>query len=142
MERASFYLALFLILRGDVEPRKLGLGAINCDVSEIRASLLREDLDPVTRSLLPKAIAQFYENYGYEVAGEPDSLLAMTAFMAQLAKMPTEESLKAQLRFLNTHLLPTLRYALQKCPDLRPIYEILVEDAEVVKTTLVKDVRG
>nr|WP_262373911.1 molecular chaperone TorD family protein [Pyrobaculum arsenaticum] len=137
-------MALFLILRGDVEPRKLGLdvGAINCDVSEIGASLLREDLDPVTRSLLPKAIAQFYENYGYEVAGEPDSLLAMTAFMAQLAKTPTEESLKAQLRFLNTHLLPTLRYALQKCPDLRPIYEILVEDAEVVKTTLVKDVRG
>ncbi len=137
MDRGAFYLLVFLVLRGEVPPRELGLEELGCDVSKILASEVRRDLDPVTRSLLPKAIAQFYENYGYEAAEAPDGLVTMVAFMAQLARNPAPDSLKAQLRFLNTHLLPTLKYAAELCPALQHLYELLLEDAKMIKSILI-----
>ncbi len=142
MDRSAFYLSIFLILRGELPPSKLGLdNDVDCDVTKINASEIRKDLDRVTRSLLSKALAQFYENYGFEAEERPDNLVTMVAFMAQLARIESEESLKGQLRFLNTHLLPTLKYAVEICPSLRQIYEILAEDAKTLKLILVRNVR-
>jgi len=133
MDRSAFYLSILLILRGELPPSKLGLdNDVDCDVTKINASEIRK----VTRSLLSKALAQFYENYGFEAEERPDNLVTMVAFMAQLARIESEESLKGQLRFLNTHLLPTLKYAVEICPSLRQIYEILAEDAKTLKLIL------
>jgi len=132
-ERANLYLLLVLHLLGKL--RDL-FTLDNCDVKELKASKLRRDYDAVTRSLLPKALAEFYNNYGFEAREEPDHLVTMLAFMAQLARDESQESLKAQLRFLNSHLIPTAKYGVEVCPSLKALLEILEADAEEVKKRL------
>jgi len=132
-ERAGLYLSLVLNLLGKM--RNL-FTLDNCDVNELKASKLRKDYDAVTRSLLPRALAEFYNNYGFEAREEPDHLVTMLAFMAQLARDESQESLKAQLRFLNSHLIPTVKYGVEACPSLKALLEILEADAEEVKKRL------
>jgi len=132
-ERAGLYLSLVLNLLGKM--RNL-FTLDNCDVKELRASKLRKDYDAVTRSLLPRALAEFYNNYGFETREEADHLVTMLAFMAQLARDESQESLKAQLRFLNSHLIPTVKYGVEVCPSLKTLLEILEADAEEVKKRL------
>jgi len=132
-ERAGLYLSLVLNLLGKM--RNL-FTLDNCDVKELKASKLRKDYDAVTRSLLPRALAEFYNNYGFEAREEPDHLVTMLAFMVQLARDESQESLKAQLRFLNSHLIPTVKYGVEVCPSLKALLEILETDAEEVKKRL------
>ena len=140
LDRASLYLAMSLALLGVREgvefSRELGADLEGCDRRTLRASILRVDYDPVTRSLLPRAIAEFYENAGFEAVEEPDSLVTMLAFIAQLAKQDSIESLKIQHRFLRVHLIPTLTRAVEKCRGLEPFLEIIVEDADHLKQIL------
>jgi len=132
-ERAGLYLSLVLNMLGKM--RNL-FTLDNCDVKELKASKLRKDYDAVTRSLLPRALAEFYNNYGFEAREEPDHLVTMLAFMAQLARNESRESLKAQSRFLNSHLIPTVKYGVEVCPSLKALLEILEVDAEEVKKRL------
>ncbi|MFN3804665.1 MAG: hypothetical protein ACK4SY_06390 [Pyrobaculum sp.] len=138
MDRALIYLALVAYFYDgsvrEVLREEVGVDMSNCDLSALRASLLRKDYDGVTRSLLPRVLTEFYENCGYTPAGEPDSLVTMLAFMAQLAVRP--DTLKIQHRFLNVHLIPTVRFAVEICPGLKPLLEILEEDLEVVRGQL------
>lgn len=138
VDRPSLYLAMALTLMGVEEgavfAREIGAYFDNCDVKSLRASMLRRDYDPVTRSLLPRAIAQFYEESGFEASEEPDSLVAMFSFMAQLAREGV--NLKIQHRFLRAHLIPTLRYAVEICNGLEPFLEIIVEDADYLSHML------
>lgn len=139
-DRASLYLAMTLALM-DVEEglrfsKEVGANLEGCDKGSLRASLLRVDYDPVTRSLLPKVIAEFYENSGFESLGDSDSLVTMLAFIAQLARHESMESLKIQHRFLRVHLIPTLTRAVEKCQGLKPFLEIVKEDADHLKRIL------
>ncbi|MFN3384758.1 MAG: hypothetical protein ACK401_07675 [Archaeoglobaceae archaeon] len=139
-DRASLYLAMTLALMGFEEgiefSRKIGADLTGCNKRDLKASVLREDYDPVTRSLLPKAISEFYERAGFEALDEPDSLVTMLAFMAQMARQDCMESIKIQHRFLRTHLIPTLSHAVEKCQGLKPFLEIVKEDADYLKRLL------
>ncbi len=141
MDRASLYLAMMLALlkieEGIAFSRAVGANLEECDVEALKASLLRVDYDPVTRSLLPKAIAEFYEEAGFEALEYPDSLVTMLAFMAQLAKQDDMESLKKQHRFLRVHLIPTLAQAVEICEGLKQFLDIVIEDAEDIKRKLI-----
>ena len=129
-------LALLGVEKGVQFSKEVGADLEGCDRRDLKASLLRVDYDPVTRSLLPRAIAELYENTGFEALEEPDSLVTMLAFIAQLAKQGDIESLKIQHRFLRTHLIPTLARAVEKCRGLEPFLEIIVEDADHLKQIL------
>lgn len=143
MDRASLYLAMVLALlrveEGVAFSRAVGANLEGCDVGALKASLLRVDYDPVTRSLLPKAITEFYEEAGFEALEEPDSLVTMLAFMAQLAKNEDVESIKRQHRFLRVHLIPTLARAVEICEGLKQFLEIIIEDAESIKQELIAE---
>lgn len=135
MDRSSLYLMFVAKLLGEPVGDEF-LDLSGCDVSSLKASVLRKDYDEVTRSLLGKALDEFYKNYGFEAKGEPDHLITMLAFMAHLARDYSGESLKIQHRFLNVHLIPLVRYAESVCPGLRTMREILEEDLKVVATLL------
>ncbi len=141
-DRASLYLVMTLALLGAEEgvafARKVGADFSDCDLKSLKASSVRMDYDPVTRSLLPKAISQFYQEAGFEALEEPDSLVTMFAFMAQLARQGGIDSLKIQHRFLRVHLIPTLAYAVEVCKGLKPFLQIVSEDADDLKQILTK----
>ena len=145
LDRASLYLAMARALLGVREgvefSRELGADLEGCDRRILKASILRVDYDPVTRSLLPRAIAEFYENTGFEAVEEPDSLVTMLTFIAQLARQDSIESLKIQHRFLRVHLIPTLAHAVEKCQGLKPFLDIVIEDADYLKQMLTTDSR-
>ena len=105
MDRSSLYLMFVAKLLGESVGDEF-LDLSGCDVSSLKASVLRKDYDEVTRSLLGKALDEFYKNYGFEAKGEPDHLITMLAFMAHLARDYSSESLKIQHRFLNVHPTP------------------------------------
>ncbi|MEM4620174.1 MAG: hypothetical protein QW607_08160, partial [Desulfurococcaceae archaeon] len=65
-------------------------------------------------------------------------LVAMLAFMAQLSRDKSLESIKAQVRFLNVHLIPLLRMAIELnvCPQLIKILDIINEDLKYLMTKL------
>lgn len=135
VERSHLYLLLAAKLLGEpVEDDLIDLSG--CDLSSLKASLLRKDYDTVTRDLLPRAISEFYENYGFEANWEPDHLATMFGFMAYLTKDYSMDSLKIQHRFLNVHVLPMLRYAEEVCPGLRTLRIIISEDLRVVERLL------
>lgn len=142
VNRAYLYLGMTMALlntkEGALFLKEIGGSIEECNVKALKASLLRRDYDPVTRSLLSKAIASFYEQAGFEAIEDPDSLITMMAFMAQLAKQNNFDSLKVQHRFLRTHLIPTLSYAVEKCSGLKPLKDIVIEDAENLKQILIK----
>jgi hypothetical protein len=81
MDRSSLYLMFVAKLLGESVGEEF-LDLSGCDVSSLKASVLRKDYDEVTRSLLGKALDEFYKNYGFEARGEPDHLITMLAFMA------------------------------------------------------------
>jgi hypothetical protein len=81
MDRSSLYLMFVAKLLGEPVGEEF-LDLSGCDVSSLKASVLRKDYDEVTRSLLGKALDEFYKNYGFETRGEPDHLITMLAFMA------------------------------------------------------------
>ncbi|MEM4535297.1 MAG: hypothetical protein QW764_04585 [Desulfurococcaceae archaeon] len=143
LDRASLYLAMALALLGVREgiefSRELDADLEKCDKKILKASNLRVDYDPVTRSLLPRALSEFYEKNGFEALEEPDSLVTMLAFIAQLARQNNIESLKTQHRFLRVHLIPTLAHAVEKCQSLKPFLDIVLEDAEYLKQILTTD---
>ncbi len=140
-DRASLYLAMTLALIGFEEgiefSKKIGANLEECDKKALKASVLRLDYDPVTRSLLPRAISEFYERAGFEALDEPDSLITMLAFMAQMARQDCMESIKIQHRFLRTHLIPTLYYAMEKCQGLKPFLDVIREDANYLRRVLI-----
>lgn len=142
VNRANLYLAMALALLNTEEAivfsKELGMTLEGCDRDTLKASILRVDKDPLTRELLPKTIAMFYERAGYEALQDPDDLSTMFAFMAQLARQENTEALKVQHRFLRTHLIPTLKYAVERCSGLRKLYEIVTEDAEYLKQLLTR----
>lgn len=120
------YFELALALSPNRELRSLTPMGVpdHCDPASLRAGRLREDYDPVTRSLLPGALAQFYEGRGFEAVDSPDHLSTMLAFMAQLAALgQSEDVVRAQLRFLNVHLVPTLTAAIRavRCAEARRV---------------------
>ncbi len=139
VDRSLLYLGIALALLNveEVFAREIDLDISNCDVKSLRASELRVDYDPVTRSLLPKALAQFYEEAGFEALEEPDSLVAMFSFMAQLARRNEPDDLKIQHRFLKVHLIPTLKYAVEVCSGLEPLLEIVMEDVNYLRRILI-----
>lgn len=140
--RSQMYLALVLMflkepnaLRGG---KDLGLDLSDCDTNSLKASNLRVDLDPVTRGLIRGAIREFYDNYGYITMSDPDSLVTMLAFMAQLSKRRDREALLAQIRFLNVHLIPLIKKAIELgiCPQLKEVLRLIEEDVEILKSML------
>ena len=137
-ERANLYVALHIYFRwiaeGGGEPpievinfyESLGVQLpteVPDDVAEyvrhFRAGSCRTDLNPAARSNLQNHLTAFYNSAGYVSTEPADSLLAITAFAARLAidaytaQMSgawNVKDLERRLhRFVNTHLLPTLR---------------------------------
>ncbi|RLJ71179.1 hypothetical protein BCF55_1478 [Hydrogenivirga caldilitoris] len=110
---------------------------------KLKARYLKPNVKEFSRGLIPKTLMEFYSREGYEITDiEPDSLTAMFGFIA--AKLQEELYLleignfadarkneMAQLRFLNTHLLPVLSSA-SLSKDLsevtEPILRIVSED--------------
>ncbi len=84
-----------------------------------RASTHRTDLSPIVRTNLENYLKAFYSSAGYSSSEPADSLLTMTAFAARLAIDAYDahvrgdeetDGLERRLhRFVNTHLLPSLR---------------------------------
>jgi len=124
-------------------------------LSRLRGVLARDcrkDLDAVTRSLIPRVLETWYENTGYTVEGEePDSLAAMMAYMHKLAEGEAEAILsgdrekayelrKIQLRFINTHIRPTIEALLREETDIKETLEclrdLIASDAEYLKEAL------
>ena len=118
---------------------------------DLKARNHRRDLDPVARTMLPKAIEMCYSNSGYVVEEDnPDSLKAMLVFLSRLiedeAKALVEgryrdayKLRKIQLRFINTHLKPLIEEA-RKNTDLKTLEileDILDNDVEYLKLSLV-----
>ena len=68
MDRSSLYLMFVAKLLGEPVGEEF-LDLSGCDVSSLKASVLRKDYDEVTRSLLGKALNEFYKNYGFEAKG-------------------------------------------------------------------------
>jgi len=135
VDRSALYLMFVARLLGEPVGEEF-LDLSGCDVSSLKASVLRRDYDEVTRSLLGKALDEFYKNYGFEARGEPDHLITMLSFMAHLARDYSRDSLKIQHRFLNVHLLPLVRHAEEVCSGLRTLRVILEEDLKVVSALL------
>lgn len=132
MERALAYFELALSLSPKRELRSLTSMGVpeDCGVEILTAERLRTDYDPVTRSLLPSTLAQFYDRYGFEAVETPDHLSTMLAFMAQLAALEqSEEVVKAELRFLNVHLVPTLIAAIRTagCAKARRVLRLALK---------------
>ncbi|MEM0491259.1 MAG: molecular chaperone TorD family protein [Acidilobaceae archaeon] len=140
--RSNVYLALSLFLLGFPEAKnvsyELGIDISECKLEDLKASKLRLDYDAASRSLLPKAVSDFYERYGFKAQNDADSLVAMLAFMAQLSRDKSLESIKAQVRFLNVHLIPLLKMAIELnvCPQLIKILDIINEDLKYLMTKL------
>ncbi|MEM0439239.1 MAG: hypothetical protein QXX84_05195 [Sulfolobales archaeon] len=128
LDRASLYLAMALALLGVREGVELS--------RELGADLRNVIGGSSKHRSLPRAIAEFYENTGFEAVEEPDSLVTMLTFIAQLARQDSIEPLKIQHRFLRVHLIPTLTHAVEKCQGLKPFLDIVVEDAGYLKQIL------
>ncbi len=136
------------------------LGGVDASVFRDIARLLeasardyRVDLDPVSRSLIPKVIEEFYERTGYVIDYEDKgSLKAMIAFMAKLVEdelryMEIGDHEKArelrvvQLRFLNTHVKPLLEGIISAGDEslvkvAKSLLELINNDIELLKEIL------
>ncbi len=137
-QRANLYVSIYVMLRyissGEEVPVEVAefLEAVGVEVPKsdyelvkyigtLTASAVRTDLPPASRNQLRQHVKAFMTQAGYEVPETADSLLTMAAFAARLAidayvKQLTDEREADRLwrlltRFLNTHLLPTLRLA-------------------------------
>ncbi len=162
-ERASFYAALHAYLSwladgegeppvevlnlfeslGIVLPRKASSGTAEY-VRAFRAGRWRTDLNPVARANLPLHLTAFYDMAGYSTEGHADSILTMTAFAARLAidaytaQVKNEEGaekLERLLhRFLNTHLIPTLK-------SFRPPEKEVADAMERIAQLVTEDAR-
>jgi hypothetical protein len=168
-ERASFYTALHAYLSwmadgngeppveilnlfeslGIVLPRKASSETAEY-VKGFRAGSFRTDLNPTARASLPHHLSAFYNMAGYSTEEPADSILTMTAFAARLAidaytahikNEEGAEKLERLLhRFLNTHLIPTLK--LFKPPErevadaMERIAQLVAEDARYLAARL------
>ena len=161
--RSLIYLSVLALSIGDTDTLRVlrllgldegGVGELAKNINElldVSVELYRVDLDPVTRSLLPKTIEGFYERAGYTVEGNPGSLRAMIAFMARLVDDEVRalenddvESARrlriTQLRFLNTHLKPLLEGVITSNERLsraaRILLDLVLKDIEFLKDIL------
>jgi hypothetical protein len=135
MDRSSLYLMFVARLLGESVGEEF-LDLSGCDVSSLKASVLRKDYDEVTRSLLGKALDEFYKKLRLRGKGRAGPLNHNAGLHGPPRKDYSGESLKIQHRFLNVHLIPLVRYAESVCPGLRTMREILEEDLKVVSTLL------
>jgi hypothetical protein len=168
-ERASLYVSIHAYLRwlaeGAEEPpievleffESLGVRlpaeipeAVADYVRSFRAGVRRMDLSPAARSNLQNHLEAFYSAPGYVSTEPADSLLAMIAFAARLAidaytahikNEEGAEKLERLLhRFLNTHLIPTLKFF--KPPEkevadaMEQITQLVVEDTRYLASRL------
>jgi hypothetical protein len=127
--------------------------------SQILKNLLareyRRDLDPVARTMIPKALEICYLNSGYRIENSsPDSLKAMLAFMGKLIEDEAQALMrgdlekaynlrKAQLRFINTHLKPFIEEAVRSVDSkaLALIRDIIDNDIEYLKEALINPLK-
>ena len=162
-ERASFYTALHAYLSwladGKGEPpveilnlfESLGIALprrVSDETAEyvrgFRASSFRTDLNLAARANLPHHLTAFYNMAGYSTDESADSILTMTAFAARLAidaytaHIKNEEGaerLERLLhRFLNTHLIPTLK-------SFKPPESEVAEAVERIAQLVAEDTR-
>ena len=131
---------------------------LETDVEKLKNLLAREyrrDLDPIARSMLPKALEICYLNSGYQVEdNDPDSLKAMLAFMSKLIEDEAQALIsgdlkkaynlrKTQLRFINTHLKPFIEEAVKSMNSkaLTLIKDIIDNDIEYLKESLINPLK-
>jgi hypothetical protein len=119
-------------------------------VKGFRAGSFRTDLNSAARASLPHHLTAFYNMAGYSTDEPADSILTMTAFAARLAidaytahinNEEGAERLERLLhRFLNTHLIPTLKFF--KPPEsevadaMEQITKLVVEDTRYLASRL------
>jgi hypothetical protein len=168
-ERASFYTALHAYLSwladGNGEPpveilnlfESLGIVLPRKASSEtaeyvrgFRAGYFRTDLNPAARANLPHHLSAFYNMARYSTEEPADSILTMMAFAARLAidaytahikNEEGAEKLERFLhRFLNAHLIPTLKFfkppGKEVAEAVERIAQLVVEDAGYLASRL------
>ncbi len=119
-------------------------------VRSFRAGVSRTDLSPAARANLQNHLEAFYSSAGYVSTEPADSLLAMTAFAARLAVDAYTASIKGDIsadklerqlhRFINTHLIPTLKHLKPTEEELThaidELTRIVSEDAGILASRL------
>jgi hypothetical protein len=168
-ERASLYTALHAYLSwmadGNGEPpveilnlfESLGIALprrVSDETAEyvrgFRAGSFRTDLNFAALANLPHHLTAFYNVAGYSTEEPADSILTMTAFAARLAidayaahiknEKGAEKLERLLHRFLNTHLIPTLKFF--KPPEkevadaMEQITQLVVEDTRYLASRL------
>ncbi len=162
-QRASFYVSVYILLRSLADCEKVPeeveefLDAVGVEVPEpnaelarliqtLAASNVRTDLPPSSRKQLPHHIKAFMTQAGYESSEPVDSILTMTAFAARLAidayikqltdDREAERIERLLIRFLNTHLLPTLKHANSALTET--LTQTISEDAQHLAQKFIK----
>ena len=125
-------------------------------LAHITASRYRLDLDPVARSLMPRALEEFYANHGFKVNDvQPDSLQALIAFMARLASDEVRmlelgeanqvlQLRKTQLKTITTHIKPIVEHAARETGlrSLEALLEFLENDKDLLKSLITKQLEA